>query len=137
MIGGLGEQLGGVFPQLDQQLRNRQNDLFLQEYIRQQARLQALQRHAPFRQQPIREVVSINTWPVLIEFEIRKHLPSTDYEVFVQRAENRDAYLARIHIGSEIVAEIFVPAVELRHGIYGWKTRMLNGLSADIERRKG
>ncbi len=73
------------------------------------------------------------SWPGMIELEIRRHLPTSEYDVFVQRRMNRDSYMARITHGGGVVAEVDVETMMLRVG--DWRTRLCLDLARDIAAR--
>lgn len=79
----------------------------------------------------------LGSWAGKIELEIRRHIPTSAYDVFVQRRANRDAHMARITRGKDLVAEVDVPNMLLRFPNRGeWRTRLCLDLSRDIEARK-
>ena len=78
----------------------------------------------------------IGSRPMMIELEIRRHLPTSAYEVFVQRRMDRDSYMARITHEGQIVAEVDVTNLILRaRDQCAWRTQLCLNLSRDITAR--
>lgn len=98
--------------------------------------LQRAEHHRQHMQQMIGQSYPLGSWAGKIEREIRKHLPSKAYDVFIQRRPDRHAYMARIIRGGARVAEVDVPCELLRYPNRGeWKLELLTDLSDDIEAR--